>query len=172
MMRERNIALMDAFLDTGIYQIGDLEALNTVRRFKGVYSKSDILQPDGRTVLPSMMNIYSGSSDWTFPNEKPTRKQLELWCTTLQHLTSPELQLPRSVGQYIHTPHKKMGCYLSTTNTYLYKKCKNGAFDTFRHAPDSRSSCCPKYVGCIPSFIPPLDPANHKYASVEVISSA
>ena len=56
--------------------------------------------------------------------------------------------------------------------TYLYKKCENGAFETFRRAPESRSSRRPKYVGCIPSYTPPLDPINHKYAAVDVNSRA
>ena len=51
LMRERDITLMDAFIETGIWQIHELKILNIVRRFKCVYSKSDILQPDGRTVL-------------------------------------------------------------------------------------------------------------------------
>ena len=172
LMRERDIALMDAFLDTGIWQIGDLIILNRVRRYKCVFSKSDILQPDGRTVLPSMMDKTPGNSEWTFPKEKPTQKQLDLWYAALQHLTSTELQLCRPMGNYINPPHKKTGWYLSNSNTYLYNKCENGAFDTFRRAPDSRSSRRPKYVGCIPSSIPPLNPTHHKYAAVKVNSSA
>ena len=84
---------MDAFLDTGIWQIDNLINLNTVRRYKCVYSKSDTLQPDGRTVLPSIMDKQPGNSEWTFPREKPTKKQLDLWRNALQHLTSPKLQL-------------------------------------------------------------------------------
>ena len=63
LMKERDITLMDAFLDTGIWQIGDLINLNTVRRYKCAYSKSDILQPDGRTILPSMMDNSPGNSE-------------------------------------------------------------------------------------------------------------
>ena len=63
LMREQDIALMDAFIDTGIWQIEDLKILNRVRRFKCVFSRSDILQPDGRTVLPSMMDKSQGTSD-------------------------------------------------------------------------------------------------------------
>ena len=163
---------MDAFLDTGIWQMGDLIILNRVRRYKYVFSKSDILQPDGRTVLPSMMDKTPGNSEWTFPKEKPTQKQLNLWYAALQHLTSTDLQLCRPMGNYINPPHKKTGWYLSNSNTYLYNKCENGAFDTFRRAPDSRSSRRPKYVGCIPSSIPPLNPTHHKYAAVKVNSSA
>ena len=105
-----------------------------------MYSKSDITQPDGRTVLQCMMSKDPGNSDWTFPEEKPTGKQLQLWCNAIQHLTSAELVLPRSIGQYINPPHKKTGWYLSSNNSYLYKKCKNGAFDTFRIALEAQSS--------------------------------
>ena len=131
LMRERDIALIDSFIDTGIWQIADLKILNRVRRFKCVFSKSDILQPDGRTVLPSMMDNSQGTSNWTFPIESPTRENLELWRTALQHLTSTELTLPRSVGPYINEPHKKTGWYLSSNNQFLYQKCDNGTFKTF-----------------------------------------
>ena len=117
-MREGDITLMDAFIDTGIWQIGQLKILNCVRRFKCVYSKSDILQPDGRTVMSEMMDKSEGSSDWTFPKEKPRGKDFELWQTALQHLTSPTLTLYRSVGRYIHEPHKKTGWYLKFLKFY------------------------------------------------------
>ena len=172
LMRERDTTLIDAFLDTGIWQIGDLKDLNTVRRYKCVYSKSDLFQPDGQTILPSMMNKLPGSSDWTFPREKPTKDQFTLWCNALQHLTSPELRLRRSLGNYINPPHKSTGWYLSNSKKYLYKKCDNDTFETHRIALDSRGSRRPKYVRCISSSIPPLDPNNHKYAAVEVNSRA
>ena len=167
-MRERDITLMDAFLDTGIWQISDLETLNIVRRYKCVYSKSDITQPDGRTVLPSMMSNDPGNSDWTFPEEKPTGTQLRLWCDAIQHLTSAELVLPRSIGRYINPPHKKTGWYLSSNSSYLYKKSENGTFDTFQIAPEAQSSRRLQFVGCTPSSVPPLDIDNSKYASVKV----
>ena len=172
LMRERDIALIDSFIDTGIWQIADLKILNRVRRFKCVFSRSDILQPDGRTVLPSMMDNSQGKSDWTFPIEQPTRENFQLWCTALQHLTSTELTLPRSVGPYINEPHKKTGWYLSSNNQFLYQKCDNGTYKTFRRDSRSRASCRPKYVGCIPSYVPSLDPENHKYASVKSNSIA
>ena len=78
-MRERDISLMDAFIETGIWQIGQLEVLNCVRRYKKVFSKSDILESDGQTVLPSMMDKFEGKSKWVFPKEKPRQKDFELW---------------------------------------------------------------------------------------------
>ena len=170
--REREMSLIDAFLNTGTWQIGDLKDLNTVRRYKCVYSKSDLFQPDGQTILPSIMDKLPGSSDWTFPHEKPTKNQFELWCTALQHLSSPKLQLQRSIGHYINAPHKKTGWYLSNSNRYLYKTLDNGTFETHRIAPDACKSWRPKYVRCIPSSIPPLDPSTCKYAAVKVKSSA
>ena len=62
LMRERDISLMDAFIETGILQIGQLEILNRVQLYKKVFSKSDILESDGRTVLPSMMEKFEGKS--------------------------------------------------------------------------------------------------------------
>ena len=70
-MRERDISLMDAFIETGIWQIGQLEIMNPVRRYKKVFSKSDILESDRRIVLSSMMDKFEGKSTWVFPKEKP-----------------------------------------------------------------------------------------------------
>ena len=78
LIREQDITLMDDFIDIGIWQIGNLEVLNRVRRYNCVYSKSDILQPDSKTILPSTMDKSQGTSNWTFPREKPTRTDLEL----------------------------------------------------------------------------------------------
>ena len=163
---------MDSFIDTSIWQIAQLEILNRVRRYKCVFFKSDILQPDGRTVLPSMMDKSQGTSNWTFPREKPTGKDIELWQGALQHLTSENLILQQSMGPYINKPHKLTGWYLSSNSLYLYKKSENGTYDTYRASTRSRSSCRQKYVGCVPSYIPPLDPNNHKHAFVKVNSRA
>ena len=93
LMRERDTSLKDAFIETGIWQIGQLEDLNRVRRYKKVFSKSDILESDGQTVLPSMMDKSEGKSKWVFPKEKPRRKDFELWQSALYHLTSTTLIL-------------------------------------------------------------------------------
>ena len=53
-MKEQDSALMNAFIDTGIWQIGQLEILNIVRRFKKVYFKSNILDSDGKTVFSTV----------------------------------------------------------------------------------------------------------------------
>ena len=110
-MRERDTSLMDAFIETGIWQIEQLERLNIVRRYKKVFSKSNILESDGQTVLPSMMDKSEGTSAWTFPKEKPRRTDLELWQSALYHLTSTTLTLMRPLGRYINPPHKTSGWY-------------------------------------------------------------
>ena len=106
------------------------------------------------------------------PKRESHSKQLDLWYAALQHLTSTELQLCRPMGRYINSTHKKTCWYPSNSNSYLYKKCENGAFETYRRAPHSQSSCRPKYVGCIPSSIPPLNPMNHKYAASQFFPQA
>ena len=156
LMRERDTSLMDAFIETGIWQIDQLERLNIVRRYKKVFSKSDILESDGQTVLSSMMDNSEGTSTWTFPKEKPRRKDLELWQSALYHLTSTTLTLMRPLGRYINPPHKTSGWYQSLDRQYLYRRCKNGLFDAFRKSPDARSSRISKYRPCANSYSPPL----------------
>ena len=136
-IRQGDKALMDSFIDTGIWQIEQLEILNRVRRYKCAFFRSDILQPDGRTVLPSMMDKSQGTSNWTFPREKPTGKNIELWQGALQHLTSENLMLQQAMGPYVNKPHKLTGWYLSSNSLYLYKKSENGTYDTYRASPRS-----------------------------------
>ena len=165
-MRERDTSLMDAFIETGIWQIGQLEELNRVRRYKKVFSKSDILESDGQTVLPSMMDRSEGKSKWEFPKEKPRRKDFELWQSAIYHLTSTTLILHRPLGRYIHPPHKTSDWYQSPDRRYLYHRCDNGLFDAYRQSPDARSSRTAKYRPCANSYSPPLILPYASYATV------
>ena len=166
LMRERDTSLMDAFIETGIWQIEQLERLNIVRRYKKVFSKSDILESDGQTVLSSMMDKFEGTSTWVFPKEKPRRTDLELWQSALYHLTSTTLTLMRPLGRYINPPHKTSGWYQSLDRQYLYRRCENGLFDAYRKSPDARLTRILKYRPCANSFSPPLILPYARYVTV------
>ena len=160
-MRKKDRPIMDVFRDSGIWQMKQLLVLQCMRRYKCVYALSDTLECDGRTVMLSMMDNSEGTSEWTFPKEKPRRKDFELWCTALLHVTS---SIQTSFGPYIRHPHKNTGWYTSSDNLYLYKQNPNGTFDSFRQSPSARTTIRRKYIPCLTSYSPPLDTKTSKYA--------
>ena len=70
LIRQRNKPIMDVFRDSGIWQMEHLLFLQCMWRYKCVYTVSDTLEYDGRTVMSSMMDNSEGTSEWTFPKEK------------------------------------------------------------------------------------------------------
>ena len=138
-----------------------LLVLQCMWRYKCVYTFSDTLECNGRTVTSSMMDNSEGTSEWTFPKEKPRRKGFELWHIALLHVTS---SIQTSLGPYIQHPHKNSGWYTSSDNLYLYKQNSNGTFDSFRQSPSHRTARRRKYIPCLTSYSPPLDMITSKYA--------
>ena len=112
--------------------------------------------------MSSMMDNSEETSKWTFPKEKPQKKNFELWRTALLHVT---LSIQTSLGPYIQHPHKNSGWYMSSDNLYLYKQNSNGTFDSFRQSPSARTTRRRKYIPCLTSYSPPLDRKTSKYAS-------
>ena len=87
-IREKDRPIMELWIDSGIWTDQELNSLQTVRRFLKVYWKSDALRMDGRTIDPSMMNNNEEKSSWTFPIERPRRKDFVLWRAVIQSITS------------------------------------------------------------------------------------
>lgn len=71
--RGGNHALMDMFLDSGLFLRDTMKILNRVRRFKTVLLLSDILCADDKTVNPCMLSLSAGVSSRKFSLDKPTR---------------------------------------------------------------------------------------------------
>ena len=106
---------MDVIQDLGIWQMEQMLVINCMRRYKNVYTLSDTLESNGRTVMSSMLDDSQGTSEWTFPKEKPRKKDFELWRTALIHVT---LSIQTTLGPYIRHPHKNAGWYTSSDNLY------------------------------------------------------
>ena len=70
-MRQRDKPIMDVFCESGIWQMEQLLVLQCMRRYKCVYALSDTLECNGMTVMPSMMDVSEGISEWTFLKDKP-----------------------------------------------------------------------------------------------------
>ena len=88
LMRQRDKPIIDVFCKTGIRQMEQLLVLQCVQRHKNVYALSNTLECDGRMVMSNMMSNSEGTSQWTFPKEKPQKKDFDLWRTALQHAAS------------------------------------------------------------------------------------
>ena len=81
--------------------------------------------------MSSMLDDSQGTSEWTFPKEKPRKKDFELWRTALIHVTS---SIQTTLGPYIQHPHKNAGWYTSSDNLYLYKQNPNGTMERLTHS--------------------------------------
>ena len=142
-----------------------LLVLQCMQRYKCVYTVSDTLECDDRTVMASMMDNSEETSEWTFPKEKPQRKDFDLWRTALLHVTS---SIQTSLGPYIRHPHKNARWYTSSDNLYLYKENSNGMFDSFRQSLSARTTRRQKCIPCLTSYLPPHNMKTSKYASVTI----
>ena len=168
LMRERDKPIMNVFRESRIWQMEQLLVLQCVRRHKNVYVFSYALECDNRTVMSSIMDDSEGTSEWTFPKEKPWKKVFELWRTALQNATSNSLTIQSTLGPYIRQPCNNVGWYISSDNLCLYKKNCNGTFDSFRKSPNAQQTKRIEYIMCAISYSPPLDIKISKYASVTI----
>ena len=86
--REGDKAILQVFLDSGLFSKKKIKILQRVRRFKKVHFLSDALCADGRTVRPDMLTGSEVYSRRDFSRERPTKPDLELWCHALRSITS------------------------------------------------------------------------------------
>ena len=77
--REGNRALIEVFVESGLYSTRQIEILQRVRRFKKAHFLSDILCADGCTIRPDVRTNKEVHSHCVFSLERPTRLDFDLW---------------------------------------------------------------------------------------------
>ena len=93
LMRSRDRAVMECFIDNGAYDITDLVVLNRGRKSTNVHSLTDILRCDGKTVDPEILrlqptDIVSTRQFYIYRNrQKSTKPYGDRLCMQLHHLT-------------------------------------------------------------------------------------
>ena len=111
--REGDLALMDVFLDSGLFNKATIKVLQRVQRFKKVHFLSNILCTDGKTVNPCMLSQCAGVSSREFSIEKPTKGNIRKWKDALRNITSAQHTLESPLGKYLVMPHNDAGWYAS-----------------------------------------------------------
>jgi hypothetical protein len=105
LLREQDRTLMNAVLDTRIFDWQEQETLNWHRLFKKVHSIGDVCN-DGQTINPTMLTQEAGQSSRDFPLQVPTGPDNKLWLKMINSLTQVGHRVLRPLGRYIGAPHR------------------------------------------------------------------
>lgn len=144
-VRVGDCALMECFLNSGIFTRHQLRVLNRVRKYKKVHSLAEILRCDGKSVRPELLDYSEGYSTRIYSREKPRRKDFELWQSALQAITSPTLTRSPPLGPFIgsHPSHNRW--FLTFDKSILFHEGSDGHTRLFSTQTDDRSSRLPVY---------------------------
>ena len=92
-------SIMRWFAESELFTQKQLAILNRVRKRKCTFFLSELVLSDGRTLEVSMLDGSEGSSrKKTYPTEKSIPRDIALWQSALQSLSSASLHLPDSLG--------------------------------------------------------------------------
>ena len=92
-VREGDRSFMGGLLEEG-FEGKTAERLNRVRKYKSLIHFSDGARSDGHTLDPAILTDEPGEpSTVTFPLERPTKADFQLWAECLKSITIHSLQL-------------------------------------------------------------------------------
>ena len=92
-------SIMRWFTESSLFSKDQLTSLNRVRKRKCIFFLSELLCSDGRTVkVPCLDGSEGLSRQKTYPFEKPTRADVNIWTSAIQSLTSTSYRLPQRLG--------------------------------------------------------------------------
>ena len=122
------------FIYNGAYDITDLVILNQGRKHKKVHSLADILHCDCKTVDPEMFLRQQTKiiSTRQFSIEKPTKKDKVLWRQALYVITSPNLTIQDSIGDFLHSPHRQLWWFYSEDTCKIYYERVDGHYKLYK----------------------------------------
>ncbi len=82
--------------------------LNRVRKYKGILHLSDKDMCDGKSLDPSILTKKPGeTSSITFPLERPTITDFQLWNDCVKEATPPSLTLQQPLRAFLRKGHSK-----------------------------------------------------------------
>ena len=137
-------AIMELFLNSGLWSKQQLIILNRMRRFKKIHQFSEYLCTDGKTINPTMLISCKGHSSRKFSIERPTPSDIALWCTVLKSLTSVTYTLPSLLESFLQMPSTTTSWQISADHTRLYRLLPNGSADVY--APHGRTTREQKFI--------------------------
>jgi len=105
--REEDMWLMRALEGLG-FRDEELRRLNRVRCRQQVLFLSDVFDASGRALDSRYLNLRPATAEWStliFPNERPSRQDVQLWQEAL-HLLAPRGHTQRRLGKLVQRGHK------------------------------------------------------------------
>ncbi len=140
LLREQDRTLMDAVLDTGIFDRREQETLNWYRHFKGVHSIGDMVCSNGLTIDPTMFTREAGQSSRDFPLQVWTGLDHKLWLKMIHSLIQAGHRLLHPLGRYIGAPHRPDEWFLCEKSCSLFLKVDLGGHDVYTQNQTPRST--------------------------------
>ena len=151
-----NCAIMELFLNSGLWLKQQLIILNRMRRFKKIHQFSESLCKEGKIINQTMLTSCEGHSSGEFSIERPRLSDIALWCTALKSLTSVTYTLPSPLGPFLQMPSTITSWKISADHTRLYRLLPNGSADVYvPHGRTTRRQKFSRQRNIPPLSIPP-----------------
>ena len=125
---------MECFIDSGAYNITNLVILDRDRKYKKVHLLTNILQCDDEIVDPEMLLLQQTKSVSTcqFSFEKPTKNDKALWGQALYTITSPNLTIQDSIGDFLCSPYCQLWWFCSEDTLEIYHERLDGYYEIYK----------------------------------------
>lgn len=131
-------AIMDVVCSNDFYSSRQWEAINRVRKFKGLHSIADLVLCDGVTVDPWVLTKDPSDSSRVFSVEKPTRADFSLFRSAVTLFASDSLRLPHPLGPYVAHPHRRDVWFSNCDATEVYKVIDDSSYLRYSLPVNSR----------------------------------
>ena len=140
LLRENDRMIMDAVVETGLFNRSELDQINRFRHHKKVSSVGDIVSCDGMSINPEIITSAVGVSSREFPRQQPTYADSTVWRTAIGSLCRGGNKLIKSLGSYTSTPHKPDEWFINGKKTEIYHKISTGQYEQYTLEDTHRST--------------------------------
>ena len=166
--RKHDVGLMNKLVDGGVFNRTQLERINRVRHYKGVFALSEITHCDGITIRQEMLssarlNYHEGIH--RYPIQYPTSSDIELWKVALYTIFTSTNTLSKPLGKYLHKPPLPILWQYSASTDVLFRfhSSSTSTVDIFVPSGERSRRHASRYVF---SSTAPLPPTATHYASL------
>ena len=135
--RERDVILMDEFFQLK-YSLGDLAAINRVRKAYRVLYLSDITNIEGTkinvTYRDDHQSIRQCQSKLCWPTEQVTPNNRLAWTNAIKRISSPQCVLPYTLGAWKTASHQIYKWFFDPTINMVFHRV-NEVWNLFHQTP-------------------------------------
>ena len=140
LLREDDRMIMDAIVETGIFNGSELDQINRVRHHKKVSSVGDLVDCDGMSISPEILTPTVGVSRREFPRQQPTHADVMVWSKAIGSLCRGGQKLIKSLGSYTSSPHKPDDWFINDIKTEIFHKSPTGQYEQYTLEESHRST--------------------------------